>query len=76
MMHIVRTGHKGGKVVSLWADKKHKQYLKFWTAQLLEFALPPVLQKYQKEKGEEEKMFWTGDISTPKYRASQKTSIS
>ena len=48
--------------------QKHKQYLKFRTAQLLEFALPPVLQKYQKEKGEEEKMFWTRDISIPKYR--------
>jgi len=36
---------------------KHKQYLKLRTAWLLEFALPPVLQKYQKEKGEKVNKF-------------------
>jgi len=32
----------------------------------MDFALPPVLQKHQKEKGEKVKMFWTLDISIPK----------
>ena len=51
----------------LWADK-NKQYLKLRTAQLQKFALPPFLQKYQKEKGERVNMFCTWDIFIPKYR--------
>jgi hypothetical protein len=48
--------------------QKHKQYLKLRTAQLLECALTTILQKYEKKKGEKVNMFWTKDISTPKYR--------